>query len=90
VFPDLIFEEIVIEMRNLLPLQDKMATAHPSVLDKVNDEAINGAKVVIDGNLITSEGLATVTDFALAIVSKLFGNGRAKSVAKGLVFEYPE
>ncbi|QCD83234.1 protein DJ-1 homolog C [Vigna unguiculata] len=71
-------------------LKDKMATAHPSVLDKVNDEAINGAKVVIDGNLITSEGLATVTDFALAIVSKLFGNGRAKSVAKGLVFEYPE
>ncbi|BAT74973.1 Protein DJ-1-like protein [Vigna angularis] len=70
-------------------LKDKRATAHPSVLDKVNEEAINGAKVVIDGNLITSEGLATVTDFALAIVSKLFGNGRAKSVAKGLVFEYP-
>ncbi|KOM52068.1 hypothetical protein LR48_Vigan09g072700 [Vigna angularis] len=88
-FPDLILEEIVTEMRNLLPLQDKRATAHPSVLDKVNEEAINGAKVVIDGNLITSEGLATVTDFALAIVSKLFGNGRAKSVAKGLVFEYP-
>lgn len=88
-FPDLILEEIVTEMRNLLLLQGKRATAHPS-LDKVTDEAINGAKVVIDGNLITSEGLATVTDFALAIVSKLFGTGRAKSVAKGLVFEYPK
>ncbi|ESW28501.1 hypothetical protein PHAVU_003G291700 [Phaseolus vulgaris] len=71
-------------------LKDKRATAHPSVSDKVNDEAINGAKVVIDGNLITSEGLATATYFALAIVSKLFGNGRARSVAKGLVFEYPK
>jgi len=89
-FPDLILEEIVTEMRILLLLQDKRATAHPSVSDKVNDEAINGAKVVIDGNLITSEGLATATYFALAIVSKLFGNGRARSVAKGLVFEYPK
>ncbi|KAK7362627.1 hypothetical protein VNO77_04745 [Canavalia gladiata] len=71
-------------------LKDKRATAHPSVLDKLKDEAINGSKVVIDGNLITSEGLATVTDFALAIVSKLFGNGRARSVAEGLVFEYPK
>ncbi|TKY59082.1 DJ-1-like C [Spatholobus suberectus] len=71
-------------------LKDKRATAHPSVLDKLKDEAINGSKVVIDGKLITSEGLATVTDFALAIVSKLFGNGRARSVAEGLVFEYPK
>ncbi|XP_027346460.1 protein DJ-1 homolog C [Abrus precatorius] len=71
-------------------LKDKRATAHPSTVDKIKDEAINGAKVVIDGNLITSEGLATVTNFALAIVSKLFGNGRARSVAEGLVFEYPK
>lgn len=71
-------------------LKDKRATAHPSVLDKLKDEATNGATVVIDGKLITSEGHATVTDFALAIVSKLFGNGRARSVAEGLVFEYPK
>lgn len=77
-------------MRNFLLLQDKRATAHASTLDKLKDKEINGAKVVIDGKLITSEGLATVTDFALAIVSKLFGNGRARSVAEGLVFEYPK
>ncbi|KAG5010775.1 hypothetical protein JHK87_019290 [Glycine soja] len=71
-------------------LKDKRATAHASTLDKLKDKEINGAKVVIDGKLITSEGLATVTDFALAIVSKLFGNGRARSVAEGLVFEYPK
>ncbi|KAH1060112.1 hypothetical protein AAZX31_02G125300 [Glycine max] len=71
-------------------LKDKRTTAHPSVLVKLKDEEINGAKVDIDGKLITSEVLATVTDFALAIVSKLFGNGRARSVAEGLVFEYPK
>ncbi|KAL2344809.1 hypothetical protein Fmac_006094 [Flemingia macrophylla] len=71
-------------------LKDKRATAHPFVVDKLKDQAINGAKVVIDGKLITSEGLATVTDLALTIVSKLYGNGRARSVAEGLVFEYPK
>lgn len=69
--------------------QDKRATAHPSVINKLAKEATNGAKVVIDGKLITSRGLATVADFALAIVGKLFGHGRARSVAEGLVFEYP-
>ncbi|GAU19931.1 hypothetical protein TSUD_95360, partial [Trifolium subterraneum] len=70
-------------------LKDKKATAHPSVLNKLEDGAVNDAVVVIDGKLITTEGLSTVTDFALAIVAKLFGNGRARSVAEGLVFAYP-
>ncbi|WJX50504.1 Protein DJ-1 C [Trifolium repens] len=70
-------------------LKDKKATAHPSVLEKLKEGAVNDAVVVIDGKLITSEGLSTVTDFALAIVGKLFGNGRAISVAEGLVFAYP-
>ncbi|KAL4276020.1 hypothetical protein HN51_058948 [Arachis hypogaea] len=70
-------------------LKNKRAAAHSLIIDKAEDEAINGAAVVIDGKLITSEGLSTVTDFALAVVNKLFGNGRARSVAEGLVFEYP-
>jgi len=43
---------------------------------------------VIDGKLITGRGLGTVIDFSLAIVNKLFGHGRARSVAEGIVFEY--
>ncbi|KAJ6409601.1 hypothetical protein OIU84_009156 [Salix udensis] len=69
-------------------LKDKRATAHPSVVTKLNIVS-NGAKVVIDGKLITSKGLSTVTDFALAIVSKLFGHARTRCVAEGLVFDYP-
>ncbi|KAF8020292.1 hypothetical protein BT93_G0869 [Corymbia citriodora subsp. variegata] len=70
-------------------LKDKKVTAHPSVANHLACEEMDGAEVVIDGKVITSRGLASVTDFALAIISKLFGQGRARSVAEGLVFEYP-
>ncbi|KAK0581759.1 hypothetical protein LWI29_017589 [Acer saccharum] len=70
-------------------LKEKRATAHPSVISKLTNEVVNGTKVVVDGKVITSRGLATVTDFALAIVSKLFGHGRARSVAEGLVLSTP-
>ncbi|KAE9607281.1 hypothetical protein Lal_00026205 [Lupinus albus] len=69
-------------------IKDKRTAAQPSALERVKDGEINGAKVVIDGKLITTDGLSTVIEFALAIVCKLFGNARARSVAEGLVFEY--
>jgi len=53
-------------------------------------QIIDQAKVVVDGNLITGKGLGTVVDFALAIIRKFFGHGRAKAVANGIVFEYPK
>lgn len=70
--------------------QDKRVTAHPSVIRELNEELVDGSRVVIDGKLITSRGLASAIDFALAIVSKFFGHARARSVAEGLVFEYPK
>ncbi|XP_050366979.1 protein DJ-1 homolog C [Argentina anserina] len=70
-------------------LKGKKVTSHPSITGKPTDELVNSTKVVIDGNLITSRGLATVAEFALAIVSKLYGHARARSVAEGLVYEYP-
>lgn len=54
------------------------------------DDAVSFAGVVIDGNVITGRGLSAATDFALAIVGKLFGLTRARSVAEGLVFDYPK
>ncbi|KAL7125286.1 hypothetical protein ABFS83_14G107700 [Erythranthe nasuta] len=71
-------------------LKDKRATAHPSVISKLDDVAVSGARVVIDGKLISAKGVANATDFALAIVSKLFGHARARSVAEGLVYDYPK
>lgn len=68
-------------------MKDKKATAHHSVLSKLHG-AVDAAQVVIDGRLITCKGIGTATDFGLAIVHKLFGHARARSVAEGLVFEY--
>ncbi|XP_038713263.1 protein DJ-1 homolog C isoform X2 [Tripterygium wilfordii] len=78
---------VVLDKQGLL--KDKRATAHPSVVSKLTNEVINDARVVIDGKLITGRGFGTVTDFAMAIVTKLFGLARARSVAEGLVFELP-
>lgn len=69
-------------------LKERRATAHPSTISKL-DNTVEGAHLVIDGKVITSRGLGTIIDFALAIVSKLFGDKRAKSVAEGIVYEYP-
>ncbi|KAJ4867915.1 Protein DJ-1-like protein C [Raphanus sativus] len=70
-------------------LREKRTVVYISETDgRANDRMIQGAEVVIDGNVITSLGLATVTNFSLAIVSKLFGHGRARSVSEGLVHEY--
>ncbi|KAI9126747.1 hypothetical protein K1719_002343 [Acacia pycnantha] len=81
------FSPLILDKQGLL--KEKSFTAHPSIVDKLNVKATNGAKVVIDGKLITGEGLTSVADFALAIVNKLYGHGRARSVAEGLVFQYP-
>lgn len=70
--------------------QDKIATAHPDIIGKLTGQVAERAGVVIDGKIVTGRGLSTVMDFSLAIVSKLFGHARARSVAEGLVFEYPK
>ncbi|KAF8769511.1 hypothetical protein HU200_006549 [Digitaria exilis] len=71
-------------------LEDKIVTAHPSVANGLTCQVIDRSKIVIDGNLITGKGIGTAVDFALAIIRKFFGHGRAKSVANGIVFEYPK
>ncbi len=45
-------------------------------------------KVVVDGHLITSQGPATAMLFALTLVERLFGRGKAVLVAEELLFEY--
>ncbi|KAF8654425.1 hypothetical protein HU200_061608 [Digitaria exilis] len=71
-------------------LEDKIVTAHPSVANGLTCQVIDRSKIVIDGNLITGKGIGTAVDFALAIIRKFFGHERAKSVANGIVFEYPK
>ncbi|KAK9705553.1 hypothetical protein RND81_07G065900 [Saponaria officinalis] len=71
-------------------LKDKAIATGSPVSGKSTSKVVEKVKVVIDGKLITSKGLGTTVDFALAIVSKLFGHTRARSVAEGIVFEFPK
>ncbi|OEL38401.1 Protein DJ-1-like protein C [Dichanthelium oligosanthes] len=71
-------------------LEDKIVAALPTVANELKCQVIDQSKVVIDGNLITGRGIGTAVDFALAIIRKFFGYGRAKGVANGIVFEYPK
>lgn len=69
-------------------LKDRRATGHPSIISKLTSHDGKDSSVVIDGTVITSRGLVTATDFALAIVDKFLGPARARSVAEGLVVDY--
>ncbi|WOL08795.1 hypothetical protein Cni_G17548 [Canna indica] len=79
---------VVLQKQGLL--KDKIATAHPYAIAKLTGQVAEKVGVVIDGKVITSKGLGTVIDFSLAIIGKLFGHSRARSVAEGIVFEYPK
>uniref|UniRef100_A0ACD5VES7 Uncharacterized protein n=1 Tax=Avena sativa TaxID=4498 RepID=A0ACD5VES7_AVESA len=67
-------------------LKGKKATAFPPMAHLLKDQSQCEDRVVIDGNLITSKAPGTVTEFALAIVDKLFGREKAVSLAKQLIF----
>jgi protein deglycase len=69
-------------------LAGKAATAHPVFTDKLGQEARTAsvaARVVVDGNLITSRGPGTALEFALALVDILLGSAKAAEVAAPLV-----
>lgn len=81
------FSPLILQKQGFL--QDKTVTAHSDIVNQLTCQVMDRSKVVVDGNLITGKGLGTAIDFSLAIIRKFFGHRRAKLVATGLVFEYP-
>jgi 4-methyl-5(b-hydroxyethyl)-thiazole monophosphate biosynthesis len=64
-------------------LKDKKATVYPG-LEKVLSYP-RPEKVVVDGNIITSQGPGTALEFALKIVEVLLGQNKALLLRKSLV-----
>lgn len=67
-------------------LEGKKATCHPG-----HEQYLTGAecltdKVVVDGNIITSRGMGTAIDFALAIVEYFTDRTTVEKVRTGLVY----
>ncbi|MGZ0655999.1 DJ-1 family glyoxalase III [Coraliomargarita sp. W4R53] len=61
-------------------------TAHPSTLDQL--AAARSEAVVTEGNVITSRGAGTATEFALAIVQNLCGEDSAKEIAESICWSH--
>jgi len=64
-------------------LDDKTATCYPGdQIDFGKNTRYKNKAVVVDGNIITSQGPATAMEFAFAIVEKLIGKDAVKKLKK--------
>lgn len=63
-------------------------TSHPSMADKLKTGyAYSTDRVVVDGNLITSQGPGTTFEFALAIVTHQLGFAKAEEIAPPMILK---
>lgn len=60
-------------------------TSHPSVRSQLTEEVLSDDRVVVDGNIITSQGPGTAMEFAFCLVETLFGNAKSQEVNKGVL-----
>eukprot|EP01102_Stenamoeba_stenopodia_P015678 TRINITY_DN536_c0_g1_i2.p1 TRINITY_DN536_c0_g1~~TRINITY_DN536_c0_g1_i2.p1 ORF type:complete len:209 (+),score=54.32 TRINITY_DN536_c0_g1_i2:48-674(+) len=67
-------------------LDGRKATCHPSFKSKFPEKGIEtNSRVVVDGNLVTSQGPGTAIEFALSLVELLFGKEKAHEVGKPML-----
>ena len=74
---------VVLEAHGLL--EGTRATAHPNFMDQLAPGSADSARVVADGRCVTSRGPGTALEFALELVSLLFGQEHAEAVAAPMV-----
>lgn len=67
-------------------LRDKNATCYPNFQQSLEAKEVDGeARVVVDGNFITSQGPGTALDFALQLVEQLCGVVKREEVGAPMV-----
>lgn len=67
-------------------LKGKNATCHPSVRDKLQSAHYCDDRVVVDGNIITSQAPGTAMEFSLKLIELLFNKERVLAVNNGVLF----
>lgn len=65
-------------------LNGRAATVHPDFKSRMQGAALSTEAVVVDGNLITGNGLAATIPFALKLVSILVGENKASEIADAI------
>lgn len=66
-------------------LDNTSFTSHPSVRDQFSGVPYSENRVVVDGNIITSQSPGTAMEFAMKLVEILFDNARMQTVNKGVM-----
>ena len=66
-------------------LDDKRATIYPGMEKQLSYP--RGNRVVVDGNIVTSQAPGTAMEFSLALVKKLLGDKAMQKLKRELVVE---
>lgn len=66
-------------------LAQKRATCYPSFVDQLQDMGAAEARIVMDGQCITSQGPGTALEFSLKLVELLYGEEKAREVARAMI-----
>ena len=67
-------------------LNGKRATCYPGFEKNFNSSTqFSDARVVVDGNIVTSRGPGSAIEFALELAEQLVGKEQAKSLSEGLL-----
>lgn len=69
-------------------LQGKNVTCFPGFEDSLIGAQVKNTAVVADGNIITSKGMGTSIDFALAIVKSLESEEVAAKIANAIQYQH--
>ncbi len=67
-------------------LEGKRAICYPDMTDELAGAIVTCEPAVRDGNVITSRGMGTAIDFALAILAYFQGEEAAEQMAKKIVY----
>lgn len=69
-------------------LKGKQAVCYPGFESELAGADVQpSAKVVVDGNVITSRGLGTAIEFSLALIEKVKGAEAAEAIKKQICYE---
>ena len=74
---------MVLEHHGLL--KGRQATCHPGFVDRLATRDRVDARVVVDGNCLTSRGPGTAVEFALALAERQYGKEKREEVAAPMV-----
>ncbi len=64
----------------------KKATVHPDFRFKMGETEVLDEPVVVDGNVITGQGLGTAIPFSLKLIETMIGTEKEEAIRKGICF----